>query len=221
MLERASPSLAKPLQPKNEAELGRLRTKLAVAGFRSEAAGTIYLGLKFTGLRGRPVPWRRHICTSLYGVNQHSLEYPIASGRIAVLPARPGRVDFLGRSRKQAIFLALPDALDLMVVCVEAGLGLDQAMRKVADEMKKTYRILAEEFALSNFQLQMGRPRGEVLHELGARRACPTCGRWRPCSSRPTSSVRASPKRCARKAIPCESAAVNWPRKRPPRRRSS
>ena len=78
-------------------------------------------------------------------------------------------VGFLGSSRKQAIFLALPDALDLMVVCVEAGLGLDQAMRKVADEMKKTYRILAEEFALSNFQLQMGRPRAEVLHEFGAR----------------------------------------------------
>ena len=56
-----------------------------------------------------------------------------------------------------------------MVVCVEAGLGLDQAMRKVSDEMKKTYRILAEEFAIANFQLQMGRPRVEVLHELGAR----------------------------------------------------
>ena len=42
-------------------------------------------------------------------------------------------------------------------------------MRKVAEEMKKTYRVLAEEFALANFQLQMGRPRVEVLHELGVR----------------------------------------------------
>ena len=75
----------------------------------------------------------------------------------------------MARRRKQAIFLGLPDALDLMVVCVEAGLGLDQAMRKVADEMKKTYRVIAEEFALANFQLQMGRTRAEVLHELGAR----------------------------------------------------
>jgi tight adherence protein C len=76
---------------------------------------------------------------------------------------------FLGRRRKEAIFLALPDALDLMVVCVEAGLGLDQAMRKVSEEMKKTYRVIAEEFAISNFQLQMGRARSEVLHELGVR----------------------------------------------------
>ena len=41
------------------------------------------------------------------------------------------------RKRQEQIFFGLPDALDLMVVCVEAGLGLDQAMRKVAEEMKK------------------------------------------------------------------------------------
>jgi tight adherence protein C len=59
--------------------------------------------------------------------------------------------------------------LDLLVVCVEAGLGLDQAMRRVADEMRKIYRVIAEEFALCNFQLQVGRSRTEVLHELGLR----------------------------------------------------
>jgi tight adherence protein C len=76
---------------------------------------------------------------------------------------------FLAKSRKDAIFYGLPDALDLMVVCVEAGLGLDQAMRKVSEEMKKSAKIVAEEFSLCNFQLQMGRARVEVLHELGAR----------------------------------------------------
>ena len=76
---------------------------------------------------------------------------------------------FLTKKRQEAIFLGLPDALDLMVVCVEAGLGLDQAMRKVADEMKKSFPVIAEEFGIANFQLQMGRPAAEVLHELGAR----------------------------------------------------
>jgi tight adherence protein C len=76
---------------------------------------------------------------------------------------------FLARRRKEAIFLGLPDALDLMVVCVEAGLGLDQAMRKVSEEMKKSARIVADEFALANFQLQVGRARNQVLHELGSR----------------------------------------------------
>ncbi len=167
VLERASPSLAKPLQPKSEAELGKLRTKLSNAGFRSEAAGTVFLGLKFAGLVVGLFLGGGTI-TSLRGVNQSSLGWSIAvAGLLFYLPDLVVR--FLGGRRKEAVFLALPDALDLMVVCVEAGLGLDQAMRKVADELKRTYRIMAEEFALSNFQLQMGRARADVLHELGAR----------------------------------------------------
>ena len=75
----------------------------------------------------------------------------------------------LVKRRKGQIFLGLPDALDLLVVCVEAGLGLDQAMRRVSDEMKKSYRILADEFGLCNLQLQMGRARNQVLTDLGAR----------------------------------------------------
>src|SRR6185295_13614532 len=72
-------------------------------------------------------------------------------------------------SRQQEIFLTLPDALDLLVVCVESGLGLDAAMRKVCEEMKGHAKVLTEEMALSNFQLQMGRPKREVLHDLGVR----------------------------------------------------
>jgi tight adherence protein C len=75
----------------------------------------------------------------------------------------------LVKRRKMQIFLGLPDALDLMVVCVEAGLGLDQAMRRVAQEMKKSYRVVAEEFGLCNLHLQMGRARNQVLSDLGAR----------------------------------------------------
>jgi tight adherence protein C len=167
MLEKASPSLAKPLQPKNEAELGQLKAKLAAAGFRGETACSIYLGMKFAGLVAGLL-LGGGILTSLLGVNRNSMMYSIAvGGLLFYLPTLV--VGFMMSKRKQAIFLALPDALDLMVVCVEAGLGLDQAMRKVSEEMKRTYRVLAEEFALSNFQLQMGRPRAEVLHELGAR----------------------------------------------------
>ena len=167
LLEKATPALAKPLQPKNAAEKGKLKTKLAVAGFRSEAAGSIFLGLKFVGLVVGLFLGGGAI-TSLRGVSQSSLTWSMGvAGLFFYLPDLVIR--FLGSRRRQAIFLALPDALDLMVVCVEAGLGLDQALRKVAEEMKKTYRILAEEFALSNFQLQMGRPRAEVLHELGVR----------------------------------------------------
>jgi tight adherence protein C len=76
---------------------------------------------------------------------------------------------FLAKRRKEQIFLGLPDALDLLVVCVEAGLGLDQAMRRVSDEMRKSYRVIAEEFGLCNLQLQMGKSRAQVLQDLGIR----------------------------------------------------
>src|SRR5262249_32271161 len=76
---------------------------------------------------------------------------------------------WIRRKRQEAIFLTLPDALDLMVVCVESGLGLDAALRKVCDEMKAHAKVICEELSLANFQLQMGRPRREVLHDLGVR----------------------------------------------------
>ncbi|HUT10042.1 MAG TPA: type II secretion system F family protein [Thermoguttaceae bacterium] len=166
VLERATPALAR-LQPKSEMELGLLKTKLAVAGFRHEAAGSIFLGLKFAGLMAGLFLGGGTVLL-IKGFSQNSLVSCIViAGFMFYLPDIA--VALIGRNRKQQIFLALPDALDLMVVCVEAGLALDQAMRKVCDEMKKTYRVLTEEIALANFQLQMGRPKAEVLHELGVR----------------------------------------------------
>jgi tight adherence protein C len=171
ILERATPALAKPLQPKTEAEMGKLKAKLAHAGFRGEAASSIFLGLKFGGLVAGLLLGGGTVA-SLRGLDQNTLIWTIGlAGLMFYVPDM--LVAFMGHGRKQAIFLALPDALDLMVVCVEAGLGLDQAMRKVADEMRRTYRVLADEFALANFQLQMGRPRVEVLHELGSRTGVP------------------------------------------------
>lgn len=167
VLEKASPSLAKPLQPKTELELSRLKLRLANAGFRSELASSVFLGFKFAGLVVGLFLGGGMI-TSFRGVNQNSLVWSVAlAGLLFYLP--DVIVGFIGSARKQAIFLALPDALDLMVVCVEAGLGIDQAMRKVSEEMRRTYRVLTDEFALSNFQLQMGRSRADVLHELGVR----------------------------------------------------
>ena len=56
-----------------------------------------------------------------------------------------------------------------MVVCVEAGLGLDAAMRRVTSELAESCPVLCEEFAIANFQLQMGRARKDVLRDLGIR----------------------------------------------------
>jgi tight adherence protein C len=166
MLSRASP-MAKPLQPKSDVEVGKLKRRLTEAGFRTEAVVGIFLGLKFIGLIvGLTLSGATTLLTSSF--TQGALIYSvIASAAMFYLPDMI--VWLIARHRKTTIFLGLPDVLDLLVVCVEAGLGLDQAMRKVSEEMKRSCRLVAEEFALCNFQLQMGRARNEVLQDLGAR----------------------------------------------------
>jgi tight adherence protein C len=166
VLEKAS-AASKPLQPKNEYEASQLKAKLASGGFRGESAVSIYLGLKFLGLIvGFFAGGGLMLLTN--GLTQKSLMVTtFTAGGLFYLPDLV--VGLIVKKRKEDIFLSLPDILDLMVVCVEAGLGLDQAMRKVAEEMQDIHRVMAEELALCNFQLQMGRPRSEVLHELGVR----------------------------------------------------
>ncbi len=166
LLEKASP-LGSPLQPKNAKDANKLKMALSAAGFRGESAASIFLGVKFAGLLfGLLVGGGSTLMMS--GFTQEAMVY--ACGIAAFCFYLPGLIVwFIARGRKEQLFLGLPDALDLLVVCVEAGLGLDQAMRKVSDEMKRTYPVIAEEFGLCNFQLQVGRTRTDVLHELGSR----------------------------------------------------
>jgi tight adherence protein C len=64
---------------------------------------------------------------------------------------------------------ALPDCLDLLVICVEAGLGLDQALLKVAEELRITHPELTSELKLVNMEMRVGKTRVEALRELGRR----------------------------------------------------
>jgi tight adherence protein C len=167
VLERATPALAKPLQPKSEQEVGKLKQRLTQAGFRGEKASTMFLGLKFAGLIMGGIAGGGS-ALFISGFTQSGLiKIVIIAGLMFYLPDVV--LFFLARKRKEAIFLGLPDALDLLVVCVEAGLGLDHAMRKVAEEMRRTYPVISEEFGLCNLQLQMGKARSEVLQDLGIR----------------------------------------------------
>jgi tight adherence protein C len=160
-------ALSRPLMPQTELEQSELKIRLANAGFRSDSAVAVYLGLRFFCLMFFLLG-SLAIFLPKYGFTAAALKPIIFCAGIGFyLPV--SILWFLRKKRQDEIFLSLPDALDLLVVCVESGLGLDAAMRKVCDEMKDHAKVICEELSLANFQLQMGRPRREVLHDLGVR----------------------------------------------------
>ena len=75
----------------------------------------------------------------------------------------------LARRRQHRLRLSLPDALDLLVICVEAGMGLNHAMVKVAEEVAQTHPEISEELKLVNVELRAGRSRSEALRNFGER----------------------------------------------------
>jgi tight adherence protein C len=72
-------------------------------------------------------------------------------------------------NRQHRITLGLPDALDLTVICVEAGLALDQAMMRVGEDLRHAHPELSDEFHLVNLEMRAGKPRAEALRNLAAR----------------------------------------------------
>ncbi len=163
----AASKLGRSFRPNSEAELGKIRLKLLNAGFRNEQAVAIYYGSKGLGLLAAlavAVP----LVLSRYGVTTTGLTYIVLGAAVGYY-VPDFVVGHLKNKRFESIFLGLPDALDLMVVCIEAGLGLDTAMRRVTGELAASCPILCEEFAIANFQVQMGRARKDVLRDLGVR----------------------------------------------------
>ncbi|GAB5443781.1 MAG: type II secretion system F family protein [Fuerstiella sp.] len=166
VIEKAAPALSKALQPKTETEQSDLKIRLANAGFSSPNAARNFLALKLVGL----------ILGVLFGAvygfaamasSKSWMAFVIGGGAGFYIPEI--MLTLLKMSRQQKIFLQLPDALDLLVVCVEAGLGLDAGMRRVSEELSNAAPEVCAELAQANMQLQMGKPRREVLHDLGVR----------------------------------------------------
>lgn len=166
-LEKAAPALSQALAPKTDIEKNVLRLRLANAGFNNPNAPSIYLTLKlimlgFGLLSGMGTGY------GLYGFTTNGwMAIAIGAGLGFYIPEVV--LWSIKRGRQEKIFLQLPDALDLLVVCVEAGLGLDAGMRRVTDELREGGPEICEEFDRCNMQLQMGKPRRDCLREMGLR----------------------------------------------------
>jgi tight adherence protein C len=155
------------MEGQSDLEKNKLKLQLANGGFRSDSAPMIYQGLRVLCIVLFLLPTTL-VMLMVSGFTQKTLMYVVILGGVGFYLPQVG-LWLIVSSRKKQIFLSLPDALDLLVVCVESGLGLDAAMRKVTEEMKSHAKIISEEFALANLQLQMGRSRRDVLHDLGVR----------------------------------------------------
>lgn len=167
LFEKAAPALSKALGTKSELEENELRVRLANAGYNQSNAAQMYLAIKVAML-GIGTLFGGGFGMLAYGATQKGyFSIAISAGVCFYLPELALRI--MASSRKQKVFLSLPDALDLLVVCVEAGLGLDAGMRRIAEELSDTHKELCEEINLCNMQLQMGRVRRDVLHDLGIR----------------------------------------------------
>lgn len=140
--------------------------ELIAAGFRSGSAVAVYSGIKIMlvlVLVVVGVVFRNRIQNPLL-----HLMLPVAGGGIGYF--LPGFV--LGRlvkSRHEQIRMSLPDVLDLLVICTEAGCGLDQAIVNVSRELKTVHRAVAEELSMVNMEIMAGKSRADALRNFARR----------------------------------------------------
>ena len=148
--------------PRSPKELGALRLRLVQAGYRRDEAMTIFFGIRVVFALGLFLLFSTSI------IMKPNMLF--ALGGLGVGYVLPGMVlARLAKRRIHRIRLSLADALDLMVVSVEAGLGLDQAIQRVGQELAFAYPDLSDELRLVNLELRAGKARAEALRNLADR----------------------------------------------------
>ena len=168
-LERFKPLL----EPKDQKELSATRLKLVQAGYRTRSAVSTYHLARFVlGVTALAVG----TIYVLFTPGNPSLTTVVTS---VLLPGLAGYYlpDYWVERRKQVrqeeVTNGFPDALDLMLVCVEAGQSLDQAILRVATEIQGSYPTLAEEFEIVANEMRAGKDRVTVLRDMGERCGVP------------------------------------------------
>jgi tight adherence protein C len=148
--------------PHSAKEMGKLQERLIQAGYRSHDAIVVFFGIRIAvallafGLFASSVLMRPNLTVALAGCVFGYVLPGIVLARLA-------------KRRQHRMRMGLPDGLDLLVVSVEAGLGLDQAIQRVADEIAFAHPDLAEELRLVNLELRAGKARTDALRALADR----------------------------------------------------
>jgi len=154
------------LLPVSPQAAGLLKMDFLAAGIRRPSAVPVFYGIKLVSMLvfvGLALTARNHVDSPLT-----KLILPFAGGGIGyMLPSFVlGRMI---RRRQTQIRLSLPDVLDLLVICTEAGCGLDQAIVNVSRELKTVHPAVSEELSLVNMEIMAGKARGEAMRNFARR----------------------------------------------------
>jgi tight adherence protein C len=137
-----------------------LEYRLSSAGFRKPEHVQVYMAIKML------LPVLGIVAGTFFGSNMMSA---IMVGAMIGFFGPDLVLSRLVKHRQDSIKYALPDALDLLVICLEAGLGIDQAMIRVSEEMRHTSAPLADELQIINREQRAGKPRLEAWRSMAAR----------------------------------------------------
>ena len=162
-------SLGKHAASEKSAEYPKIRIRFLRAGFRRANVPAVFWGVKTFLAICPPVGFFLARITVFKILNvQATLAIGLCIALLGFyLPDIWLRIKTAGRKAK--ILEGLPDALDLLVVCVEAGMGLDAAFNRVGEEMKLSNKALSDEFKLLNLELRAGKSRRDALQNLALR----------------------------------------------------
>lgn len=155
------------LAPPSPAEARKLQKKLMYAGYRSAQAPTIYRVIQLASITGLPSLTFFSIIASGRKISNSLMWMAIAVTAGYLGPRYI--LDYLINSRQQRLRWGLADALDLLVVSVEAGLGINAAMVRVSQEVKRVHPEISEEFEMVNLEIRVGRDRADALRNLAER----------------------------------------------------
>ena len=167
VMKTVAPIAVRPVMKQDAEEMSKLRMRLAMAGYHSENAPTTFLASKtvvaicfgaaaagFAWAKGYPLPTAVGVIMIGAGMGFLAPDLWLKSGI---------------SKRMEQIRHGLPDTLDMLVISVESGLGLDAAFQRVGEEMHGVHPVLSEEIQLITLETQMGIPRAEALTNLATR----------------------------------------------------
>jgi tight adherence protein C len=164
------PELVKKLGavlPASPADVTIMRRRLIRAGIRGDSALSVLYGSKV--LFGIALPVGMTLLVSNSSSDSSNKILAIGAAAVAGFWGPNQYVKMKARRRQTEIERGLSNALDLLVVCVESGLGLDQAIVQVAKELEHAHREISEEFAFVNLEMKAGKRRVDALRNLSER----------------------------------------------------